>query len=184
METILCGVDLGGTKLSAGLFKLNGQLIDKKILFDHANKSEDMIVEQIALLIKSLLRRNDLKEGELKGIGVVFPGHIRYPEGITITTSNLQGFKNYPFKNHIQDYFSSPVIIDNDVNAQAFGEFKFGGAKGHNDMIFLTLSTGIGAGIILDGMVFRGQTGTAGECGHTIIDINSDLQCTCGNYGC
>jgi glucokinase len=184
METILCGVDLGGTKLSAGLFNLDGQLIDKKTVFDHANKNEHMIVEQIALLIKSLLKKNDLKEDELKGIGLVFPGHIRYPEGITITTSNLRGFKNFPLKDHIQNYFSTPVLIDNDVNAQAFGEFKFGGAKGHDDMIFLTLSTGIGAGIILDKKVFRGQTGTAGECGHTIIDINSDIQCTCGNYGC
>lgn len=184
METILCGVDLGGTKLSAGLFNLQGQLIDKRVVYDHVNKHEDMIVEQIALLVKTLLKRNNLEEHELKGIGVVFPGHIRYPEGITITTSNLSGFKSYPFKDNIQNYFHTPVIIDNDVNAQAFGEFKFGGGKGQNDMIFLTLSTGIGAGIILDKKIFRGQTGTAGECGHTIIDINSDIQCTCGNYGC
>lgn len=184
METILCGVDLGGTKLSAGLFDLNGKLIDKTTVYDHANKHEDMIVEQIALLVKSLLKRNESNEDELKGIGVGFPGHIRFPEGITITTSNLAGFRNYPFKDKIQDYFTAPVIVDNDVNAQAFGENKFGAGKGHASMIFLTLSTGIGAGIILNKKIYRGQTGTAGECGHLIMDVNSDIQCTCGNYGC
>ena len=110
METILCGVDLGGTKLAAGLFDLNGNLIDKTTVYDHANKHEEMIVEQIALLVKSLLKRNEFDEDELKGIGVGFPGHIRFPEGITITTSNLAGFRNYPFKDKIQDYFTAPVI--------------------------------------------------------------------------
>lgn len=184
METILCGVDLGGTKLSAGLFDLKGRLIDKTTVFDHINKSEDMVVEQIALLVKSLLKKNDFKEDELKGIGVGFPGHLRFQEGITITTSNLPGFMDYPFKENIQRYFTVPVIVDNDVNAQAYGEFKFGGGKGYDSMIFLTLSTGIGAGIILNKKLYRGQTGTAGECGHTIIDVNSDIQCSCGNYGC
>jgi len=184
METILCGVDLGGTKLSAGLFNLQGQLIDKSTVFDHVNKNEDMIVEQIVLLVKFLLKKHGYFEDELKGIGIGFPGHIRYPEGIAITTSNLPGFKNYGFREHVQEHFMAPVIVDNDVNAQAFGENKFGGGVGHENMIFLTLSTGIGAGIILNKKLYRGKTGTAGECGHSIVDINSDVQCTCGNYGC
>lgn len=184
METILCGVDLGGTKLSAGLFDLEGRLIDKSIVYDHIDKTEDMIVEQIALMVKSLLKKNSFDEEHLKGIGVVFPGHLRFKEGITITTSNLQGFKNYAFKDQIQQYFKVPVIVDNDVNAQAFGEFKFGGGKDKDSMIFLTLSTGIGAGIIINRNVFRGSTGTAGECGHAILEVDSTLQCTCGNFGC
>ncbi len=184
METILCGVDLGGTKLSAGLFDLKGRLLDKTVVYDHVDKNEDMIVEQIALLVKSLLKKNELEEDILKGIGVGFPGHLRFREGITITTSNLPGFVDYPFKENIQQFFSAPVIVDNDVNAQAYGEYKFGAGRGHDNMIFLTLSTGIGAGIILNKKIYRGKTGTAGECGHTIMDINSDMQCSCGNYGC
>lgn len=184
METILCGVDLGGTKLSAGLFDLQGRLIDKTIVYDHINKSEEMVVEQISLLVKSLLKKNGFIEDDLKGIGIGFPGHLRYNKGITITTSNLPGFMDFPFKESLQNYFRVPVIVDNDVNAQAYGEFKFGGGKGYNSMIFLTLSTGIGAGIILNKKIYRGQTGTAGECGHSIIDVNSDIQCSCGNYGC
>ncbi len=184
METILCGVDLGGTKLSVGLFDLKGNLIDKSEVYDHVNKHEDMIVEQIVLIVKSLLKENECTEDQLKGISVGFPGHIRYPEGITITTSNLAGFKDYPFKENIQQYFSTTVMVDNDVNAQAFGEYRFRGGKNHKNMIFLTLSTGIGMGIILNGKVYRGQTGTAGECGHMIIDADSDIRCTCGNDGC
>ena len=184
METILCGVDLGGTKLSAGLFNLEGRLIDTKIVYDHNTKTEDMIVEQIALMVKSLVKRNGFSEDELKGVGLGFPGHLHFHKGITITTSNLPGFKDYPLKSKIQQYFDAPVIIDNDVNAQAFGEFKFGGGKGKDSMIFLTLSTGIGAGIIINKSVYRGATGTAGECGHAIMEVESDLQCTCGNFGC
>ena len=184
MEPILCGVDLGGTKLSAGLFDLDGLLLDRIIVYDHIKKTEDMIVEQIALMVKTLLSRNDYVEDELKGVGLGFPGHLIFRDGMTLTTSNLPGFKNYPLRDNLQAYFKAPVIVDNDVNAQAFGEFKFGGAKGYNNMIFLTISTGIGAGIITNRNVFRGQTGTAGECGHTIIDFKSNLQCTCGNFGC
>lgn len=184
MEPILCGVDLGGTKLSAGLFNSSGLLLDRIIVYDHIKKTEDMIVEQIALMIKTLLKRNEFVEDELKGVGLGFPGHLIFREGMTLTTSNLPGFKNYPLRDNLQEYFKAPVTVDNDVNAQAFGEFKFGGGKGYDNMIFLTISTGIGAGIIANRSVFRGQTGTAGECGHSIIDINSDMQCTCGNFGC
>jgi glucokinase len=74
--------------------------------------------------------------------------------------------------------------LDNDANAQAFGEFKFGAGKGYNDMVFLTISTGIGAGIIINNKLYRGATGTAGEFGHTIVEPNSELTCTCGNKGC
>lgn len=184
MEPILCGVDLGGTKLSAGLFNSSGLLLDRIIVYDHIKKTEDMVVEQIALMIKTLLKRNEFVEDDLKGVGLGFPGHLIFREGMTLTTSNLPGFKNYPLRDNLQEYFKAPVTVDNDVNAQAFGEYKFGGGKGYDNMIFLTISTGIGAGIIANRTVFRGQTGTAGECGHSVIDINSDMQCTCGNFGC
>jgi glucokinase len=120
----------------------------------------------------------------MMGIGVGVAGHLRYQDGIIITTSNLKGFKNYPLREKIQEFFTVPVLIDNDANAQAYGEFKYGGGKNYNSMIFMTISTGIGAGIILDGKVYRGLTGTAGEIGHTIIDPDCDLTCTCGNAGC
>ncbi len=186
MEKLLCGVDLGGTKLSAALVKLDGTIVDEMRTHDHTDKDENSIVKIIAELVHSLLNKNKLDEDNLLGIGVVFPGHIRCPDGVCITTSNLPaGFKKYPLRRNIQQYFKkTPVYTDNDANAQAFAEFKYGAGRGYDSMIFMTVSTGIGAGIIVDGKLLRGITGTAGEVGHMIIRPDSSRQCTCGNYGC
>ncbi len=184
MDKVLCGVDLGGTKLSIGLLTQDGQLIDMITVFDHVNKTEELVIEQIALLIKKLIKKNQFEESDVMGIGIGVAGHLRFRDGIIITTSNLKGFKDYPLRQNIQNFFKVPVIVDNDANAQAFGEFKYGGGKKYKSMVFMTISTGIGAGIILDGKVYRGMTGTAGEIGHTIVDPDCDILCTCGNAGC
>lgn len=186
MEKLLCGIDLGGTKLSAGLVRLDGTLVDEMRTHDHVQKDNDGIIKDMSGLVNSLLEKNSLVEDNLLGIGVVFPGHIRSSEGISITTSNLTaGFKNYPFRRNIQNYFSkTKVYVDNDANAQAYAEYKYGAGRGYEDMIFVTISTGIGAGIIIDGKLLRGITGTAGEVGHTIINPYSNRKCTCGNNGC
>ncbi len=184
MEKILCGVDIGGTKLSAGLIRKDGTIIEKITAYDHRGKPEDQIVEQISGTVRRLLGSNGLDEDDLEGIGVGFPGHVRYRDGVTITSSNLKGFKGYPLKESLQKNFSVHVKLDNDANAQAYCELRYGAGRGYNDLIFLTISTGIGAGIILERKVYRGITGTAGEFGHTIVDPRSDLVCTCGNKGC
>jgi len=184
MEKLLCGVDLGGTKLSLGLVSRDGKIIDKTTVFDHVGKDEEAIVNYITQLVKKIISDNDLHESDLEGIGIGFPGHVRYRDGYTITTSNLKGFKNFPLRDSLARNFSIPVRLDNDANAQAFCEFKFGAGRGYNDLIFLTISTGIGAGIVLGGKIYRGMTGTAGEFGHTIVDPNSEFVCTCGNRGC
>jgi len=184
MEKFLCGVDLGGTKLSIGLVHPDGRIHDKIVVYDHVNKNETWVVDQITRLIRQLLSRNKFKESDLRGIGIGFPGHVRYKDGFTLTTSNLKGFKNFPLREAVGKNFSVSVLIDNDANAQAFCEFKFGAGRGYDSLIFLTISTGIGAGIILDKKIYHGVTGTAGEFGHTIVDPNFDLVCTCGNRGC
>lgn len=184
MEKLLVGVDLGGTKLSIGLITPDGKVRDKVTVYDHRGKEELIIVDQISSLIRQLLSKNNLTENEIRGIGMGFPGHVRYKDGHTLTTSNLKGFKNFPLRQAMQDRFSLPVLIDNDANAQALCEYKFGAGKGYESMIFLTISTGIGAGIILDGKLYRGITGTAGEFGHTIVNSDNGQMCTCGNEGC
>ncbi|KPJ86236.1 MAG: hypothetical protein AMS17_13390 [Spirochaetes bacterium DG_61] len=184
MKKILCGVDLGGTKLAIGLVETNGIVIDKTIVFDHTTKNDDDVIRQIRDIIHNLLRSNNLKEKSIGGIGVVFPGHIRSREGVTITSSNIKGFKNFPLKREIEKYFDVEVITDNDANAQAYGEFRFGAGVGYDNLIFATISSGVGAGIIIDGKIYRGITGTAGEFGHMIVDPHGELKCGCGNYGC
>jgi glucokinase len=184
MEKLLCGVDLGGTKLSVGLVNTNGRIQDKITVYDHAGKDEIMIADQIIRLIWQLISQNELSESDLRGIGIGFPGHVRYRDGHTLTTSNLKGFKNFPLRQAVADKFHIPVLLDNDANAQAFCEFKFGAGMGYESLIFLTISTGIGAGIILDKKLYRGMTGTAGEFGHTIVNSDNKQICTCGNEGC
>jgi len=184
MKNILCGVDIGGTKLSIALVTADGKIIDKCIDCDHVSKTECGLTDQVKASINRLLKKNGLQESDLLGIGIGCAGHIRFRDGVIITTSNLKGYKSYPLRDTIRLSYKVPVILDNDANAMAFGEFKFGAGRGFNDMVFLTISTGIGAGIIIDKRLYRGMTGTAGEFGHTIIEAGSDLTCTCGNKGC
>ena len=110
MNRFFCGVDLGGTKLSAGLVDAGGRVVDKILVRDHTKKPENMIVEEIVLMVKKLFKRNDLYEQDLPGLGVGFPGHIRFETGITITSSNLKGFKNYPLRDELQKHFKIQSI--------------------------------------------------------------------------
>jgi len=185
MPGVLCGVDIGGTKCSIALINEEGKILDKIYTCAHVEeKEEDGMVQMVAGHVKELLQRNQVKESDLPALGVGCAGHIRFQDGLIITTSNLEGFDNYPLRKKLQAHFEIPVILDNDANAQAVGEHKFGAGRGYKDMIFVTISTGIGAGLILNGKPYRGMTGTAGEFGHSIVEPNSELVCTCGNRGC
>jgi glucokinase len=184
MKKLLCGVDIGGTKCAIALVNTDGKIVDKISTCAHVDQNENGLVQLVAGQIRELIRRNHLQETDLQGIGIGCAGHIRFRDGVIITTSNLKGFKNYPLRDAIQKYFEIPVILDNDANAQAFGAYKFGAGKGYDDMVFLTISTGIGAGIIINKKMYRGCTGTAGEIGHTIVEPHTELTCTCGNKGC
>ncbi len=184
MPGVLCGVDIGGTKCSIALIDYDGNILDKIYTCAHVEEEEDGMVKMVAGHVKELLQRNQLKESDLPALGVGCAGHIRFRDGVIITTSNLDGYTNYPLREKLQSHFEIPVIVDNDANAQAVGEHKFGAGKGYEDMIFVTISTGIGAGLIINGKPYRGMTGTAGEFGHSIVEPDSELICTCGNRGC
>jgi len=184
MPGLLCGVDIGGTKCSIAIIDEDGKILDKIYTCAHVEEGEKGMVDMVAGHVKELLQRNQVKQSDLPAIGVGCAGHIRHSDGVIITTSNLEGFNNYPLREKMQSHFEIPVILDNDANAQAYGEYKFGAGQGYDDMIFVTISTGIGAGIVINGKLYRGMTGTAGEFGHTIVEPDSELVCNCGNRGC
>ena len=185
MAPIFCGVDLGGTKLAIGLVNAQGQVIDRRESKDHVSLDPEGIVAAIAEGIDVLLARNGLSRVDLLGIGVGTAGHLRFDEGVVITMSNLPGWKGFPLRDSIEELFPGvAVAVDNDANAQAWGEFLYGAGSGTSNMVFMTLSTQIGAGIILGGTMLRGMTGTAGEIGHTIVETESEEVCPCGNRGC
>jgi glucokinase len=186
-KRLLCGVDLGGTKLSAGLVRPDGSLVDKLVAYDHAEKDERCLCGRIGEMVRELLDRQGIDNGAIRGVGIGFAGHLRFAEGVVITTSNFPRFKmkDLPIRRMVQEQLGGvPVIVDNDANAQGYAEFLFGAGAGYDTMIFLTVSTGIGAGLVLNRRIFRGLTGTAGEFGHTIVNPESDIRCGCGNYGC
>lgn len=185
MASILCGVDLGGTKLGIGLVDESGNILDQLVTYDHVSKKPDAIVEDIARRIHGLLEKNGFTIAQLKGIGVGTAGHLRYRDGVVITMSNLEGWKGYPLRERLGARFKgTKVFVDNDANAQALGEYLHGAGSGYKSLVFMTISTQIGAGIVLNGTLLRGMTGTAGELGHTIVETSSQETCPCGNKGC
>ena len=186
MGKLICGVDLGGTKLSAALFRQDGTLVGKETVYDHKDKDWDEIVSIIADLVNRLFKSCNVKKEDVLGIGVALAGHIHFKKGIIITVSNFAcNVYDFPFVEKLSALLPGiKIILDNDANAQAYGEYKFGAGRGYNDLVFVTVSTGIGGGIVIGGKMLRGKVGTAGEIGHSIIDIDSEVKCTCGNYGC
>lgn len=184
MERLFCGVDIGGTKLAVGLMDSTGRLVCSYETSDHACLDEECVMDLVGDTVSDLCREAKMDVSDLTGVGVGMAGHIRSREGIVITTSNLPGFKNYPLARELSGRLGIRVAVDNDANCQALAEHRFGAGQGYEDMVFITVSTGIGAGIIINNRLLRGQTGTAGEIGHTIIESSSEIPCTCGNKGC
>jgi len=178
------GIDLGGTKLAVGLADPSGAILSEVVSHDHVGCDENGVLDRIVRNVDSALARQGVKKSEISGVGVLFPGHVRWPDGVTLTTSNLPGFKGFPFRASLQSRLGLPVVVDNDANGQTIGEFHHGAGKGSRNMVFLTVSTGVGGGIVFDGKLYRGATGTAGEFGHMIVDVDGPAVCTCGNRGC
>ena len=184
-KELFCGVDLGGTKLSVGLFSAEGELLIERKTSEHSNLGNKDMLACIADLIHSLGKEVAVSSDRLKSIGIGVAGHINSRAGLIITTSNFNiPFRNYPFREEMERMVDVPVIIDNDANAQVLGEHLFGAGRDRQDVVFITVSTGVGAGIISQGRIFNGHFGFSGEIGHTIVEPSSPVRCTCGNRGC
>lgn len=159
-------------------------LLRKVEIRNHRSLTEDEIVRRIAETIRTVLSEESVGPATVAGIGLGTSGHVDRDRGRLITNSNLPGFTDYPIGERLRAATGMAVHVDNDANAQAYAEYRFGAARGFPNAVFVTISTGIGAGIVIDGRLYRGVTGTAGELGHTIVNPASTLRCGCGNYGC
>ena len=170
------GVDLGGTKLAIGIVDETGRILKKHLEPTNPEEGSKAILRRIVKGMK------EIWQGDIKGIGIGCPGTVDAPRGEVIFAPNL-GWRKVLVGPVIEQEFNLPVVVDNDANAAAFGELKVGGGQGCQHMIYLTVSTGIGAGIIIDGRIYRGFTFRAGEVGHMVLEANGPL-CSCGNRGC
>lgn len=184
MATFRLGLDAGGTKVAYGLFDENNTLIDRS---QHPTPIEADGPAFSDLLIKGIhgiLERNSLSKTDVQGIGICMPSFILYDEGYVYMTSAMVNIRDFAMKAYLEKRLEMPVVLDNDSNAAALAEYRFGAGRGSRHMIYMATSTGIGSGLILDGHLFRGSYGWAGESGHMLITPDSGIECGCRNKGC
>ena len=174
------GVDLGGTKIYTALVDLEGNIIKEKTVETLAHEGEQAVMGRIVDTINYVIDGTD--KDLIKSIGIGSPGPLDVKNGIIIENSNLP-FKNFAIVKTIRETYDLPTYLDNDANVATLGEFMFGAGKGTENMVFITASTGIGGGAVINGKLFRGTTGNALEVGHTIV-ANEGPRCGCGNIGC
>ena len=183
----LVGVDLGGTNIVAGALAEDGSdVIALRTEPTRADQGAEAVVDRIVRMIDTVIAETIAQAGakrdDVIGVGVGAPGPLDRERGVVITTPNL-GWTNVPLRDVIAERVRLPVRIDNDANCATLGEWWLGAAKGANNVIGMTIGTGIGGGIILGGRLYHGSSDVAGEIGHATIDITG-RRCKCGNYGC
>jgi len=175
------GVDLGGTNLRAAAISREGKLLKKVAGATPVSAGRDAVTEDIAQSIEGL--RKEFASEKLAGVGVGIPGYILMDKGIVTGAPNLPDFVNYPIRDEIEKRLGAKVILENDANAAALGEKWMGAGRDVQDLVLLTLGTGIGGGVIVGGQVLRGYLGMGGELGHITV-VPNGYPCGCGNHGC
>jgi glucokinase len=175
------GVDLGGTNLRAAAIDSQGKMLDKIAGNTALQAGRDAVLDDMVQSIEKL--RATLGAHNLKGVGIGLPGFILIDKGIIVGSNNMPEFENYPVRDEIEKRLGAKVILENDANAAAMGEQWMGAGRNVDDLVLLTLGTGIGGGIIIGGRVLHGQLGMAGELGHLTVVPNGN-PCGCGNRGC
>lgn len=187
VDQFIVGVDLGGTKISAGAVSADGRRqVALHSELTHAQEGADAVVARIAAMVAGVVERTVAETGVSResflGIGIGSPGPLDRAKGVVITTPNL-GWHDFPLRDRVVAATGLPAALDNDANCATLGEWWLGAAQGARNVVGLTIGTGIGGGLILDGALYHGSSDVAGEIGHTTIDATG-RRCKCGNYGC
>lgn len=182
MKKYAIGVDIGGTTVKLGLFDQEGGVLEKWEIPTVKEEQGSRILPDIAASIKEKLTALGIDQADVQGVGVGAPGPID-AEGTVYKAVNL-GWGVFNIPQVLGEYLGLPVKAANDANAAAFGEMWQGGGKGHADMVAVTLGTGVGGGIIVNGGILTGATGAGGEIGHIHIEDNEPEACGCQNHGC
>lgn len=180
MDNLFIGVDLGGTKIYTAIADSNGNTLNEEIVATEANKGPEQIMDKIINSIKKVSENIDMKR--VKAIGIGSPGPLDVKNGLIVCPPNLP-IRNFNVVEAIKNEFNIPTFLDNDANAATLGEYIFGAGKGMDNMVYITASTGVGGGAILNGKIYRGSTSNALEVGHTTVNPVGRA-CGCGNKGC
>ena len=178
------GIDVGGTNVKIALVDDNGKSIYSNSVPTYAKMGYEYTVNNIKQAIKDLMKETNTTPSDIEGIGFDFPGQVDCKTGVVKLAPNIPGWVNVPIAQMIEDEFHIPTRIDNDVRCAALGELKFGAGRGCENFICITVGTGIGSGIVINGKVVRGATNAAGELGHIKLQMNGGPICGCGDTGC
>lgn len=176
------GIDLGGTNIVAGVVDEDYNIIAKASTKTNCPRPEKEIADDMARMALQAVKNAGLTIDDIEWIGVGTPGIANSATGVIEYSNNL-GFCNTPMVKYIQETISKPVFIENDANAAAYGEYVAGAAKGAKNAVCITLGTGVGGGIIIDGKIYSGSNFAGAEIGHTVIEVDG-AQCSCGRKGC
>ena len=182
-DTKILGIDLGGTKILTAVANKQGKMLSRDHSITPAKEGQDVVVKSILESVGRALDQAHIAAADLTAIGLGAPGLSNPETGILYTSPNLPGWRDVPLRDIIAKELGKEAFLINDANAAAVGELYFGAGRGARNFIYITVSTGIGGGIIIDGKIYTGPTGTAGELGHMVID-DEGPQCNCGNKGC
>jgi glucokinase len=183
MSNFAVGIDIGGTKIAAGVIDSSARVMARSISKAHAGQPPNEVIAATVEAFHTVLAQAGLQPGDVAGLGVGFGGHVNGAAGLILTSSNLPAWDNHPLRDHLQARLGVPIILENDSNCCAWAEYRFGAGQGSRYFCYVTFSTGYGLGIVIDGKLYVGATGTAGELAHTVVQPDGPL-CTCGKRGC
>jgi glucokinase len=176
--------DIGGTKIMAALFDAAGKLIDRDVCPTLAEQGRDAAIRRMCATIEDLMKRNNFKSSNISAISIAAAGGVDTSRGVVVTPSpHLPGWADTPLADIFKEHFGIDTYVLNDASAAALGEHRYGVGKSVKHLVLFTLGTGIGGGIIIDGKLYLGAVGGAGELGHMTVEAHG-LKCGCGNTGC
>ena len=178
------GIDVGGTNVKIALVDGEGKIIYSNSVPTYAQMGYEYTVNNIKQAIKDLMKETNTEAKDIQGIGFDFPGQVDCKTGVVKNAPNIPGWVNVPIAQMIEEEFNIPTRIDNDVRCAALGELKFGAGRGCENFVCITVGTGIGSGLVINGKVVRGAANAAGEIGHIKLQMEDGPLCGCGDSGC
>lgn len=178
------GLDVGGSAMKAGVVDDHGSPLKSVSLPTEAHRGQEFGLLRMGEAIREAVSVSGLSLADISAIGVATPGLMDIPAGVILDPPNLKPWLNVPVRDRIAQMFGKPTAFQNDANAAAFGEYWAGAGKGVSSLVFFTLGTGVGGGVVIDGKVLEGRHSHGAELGHLKIEMTNPRQCTCGRWGC
>ena len=182
MKNIAIGIDIGGTSIKGAAVTRDGKVLDVFKLDVIKGDSQEVTVNKLIAVLNEYLKEHNYNKDNILGVGVGIPGVIDTKAGVVSYSNNLD-WHELPIRKMMMDATGLPVRLTNDANAATLGEAKFGAGKKYKHIIMITLGTGVGGGIVIDGKIYEGNLGKGAELGHNVIVVDGEL-CTCGRRGC